>query len=509
MSASLTGTPRPPHPFQPRWERSGNFVVLAAYSAVVLFTVRYHEKWADEAQAWLLARDLSLKTLWFHELRYEGTPGLWHTILWFAQHICHASYDSMSYIGVAFAIAGVALFLFRAPFPWYLRWPLVFTYVMVYQYAVIARPYTLFPLLCFMTALLFPDVRHPESMTAILVLLALLSLHGMIMAGSIGLLYFWNALRQWKILDPTLRRRYWASAAVMVLLFIFLFLVLRPTPDVVEFAAKEEWTKLFPQPTHRQKLLSVVCGAFFDYPIPSFMFLAFTGIWCFTRRNLAVFLLPVGLLIGLYTYVHGYAHHHGTVLVATITALWIAWPSDLERQASTSAHKRLLLGMSAVLFCLCAVNIMDAAVTIEREYLYPYSGAQEAADYLKRVNPERQPVMGYLFGVVALQPYFHSNIFANMPTTYYHQGVPLSGTKLDIEQLRRIDPEFVVAYSTDPQLMMDTDGPFWQSMGYEMVHFADGYYLYKRGIYQREAYLIFRRVHTSDVQTPRPIGPDR
>jgi len=56
--------------------RIGDFGVLGLWIAVVSFTIGYHEKWADEAQAWLIARDLDLRTIWFHELRYEGTPVL-------------------------------------------------------------------------------------------------------------------------------------------------------------------------------------------------------------------------------------------------------------------------------------------------------------------------------------------------------------------------------------------------------------------------------------------------
>ena len=95
----------------------GDAAVLLAYSCVVLWILPYHEKWADEAQAWLIARDLDLRTIWFHELRYEGSPGLWHTILWIAQHIFHATYSALGYIGAAFAIAGAAVLLFFAPFP--------------------------------------------------------------------------------------------------------------------------------------------------------------------------------------------------------------------------------------------------------------------------------------------------------------------------------------------------------------------------------------------------------
>src|SRR5258708_35756342 len=100
-----------------RWWRIADFGVLGAWIAVVGFTLRYHEKWADEAQAWLIARDLDLKTIWFHELRYEGSPGLWHTILWVAQHMFHAGYGALGFIGMAGATAGAALLIFKAPFP--------------------------------------------------------------------------------------------------------------------------------------------------------------------------------------------------------------------------------------------------------------------------------------------------------------------------------------------------------------------------------------------------------
>ncbi|MGB2635516.1 MAG: hypothetical protein WAM58_16420, partial [Candidatus Acidiferrum sp.] len=159
----------------PNWWKIGDGLVLLAYSAVVLWTLQYHEKWADEAQAWLIARDLSLKMIWFHEMRYEGTPALWHTILWLVQHVFHAGYGAIGYIGAFFAIAGAAVLLFKAPFPRFIRWLLVFGYVFVYQYAVIARPYTLLPLLAFCAAILFKDLRHPERITLVLVLLALLT----------------------------------------------------------------------------------------------------------------------------------------------------------------------------------------------------------------------------------------------------------------------------------------------------------------------------------------------
>src|SRR5262252_9788418 len=101
IAPKLRVVPSNEMPVAARWWRIADFGVFAAWIGVVAFTLRYHEKWADEAHAWLIARDLDLKTIWFHELRYEGSPGLWHTILWVAQHAFHARYDGLGYIGMA------------------------------------------------------------------------------------------------------------------------------------------------------------------------------------------------------------------------------------------------------------------------------------------------------------------------------------------------------------------------------------------------------------------------
>jgi hypothetical protein len=349
-----------------RWWRIADFGVLSAWIAVVAFTLRYHEKWADEAQAWLIARDLGLKVIWFHELRYEGSPGLWHTILWVAQHVFHARYDSLRYIGMAGATAGVALLIFKAPFPRYIRWPLAFTYFMVYQYAVIARPYTLLPLLAFAAALLFKDLKHPERMTIVLVLLANLSLHGTIMAGCLGLVYVLDAYRARELLDARVRRKYWICIGVMLAVFVFIVLILKPTPDVGEFATKDPIAKApaakqAMQPAKMAKLEAVISGAFVDYWMPSALFILAAACWCFIRNRLFLFALPTGLLIALYVLVHGYAHHHGAVFVASIAVFWIAWPSKVERAASSATQRHALFGMGVSLMCLAAINVWDGS----------------------------------------------------------------------------------------------------------------------------------------------------
>jgi hypothetical protein len=500
----------------PNWEQIGNGVVLLLYSAVALFTVRYHEKWADEAQAWLIARDLDLKTMWFHELRYEGSPGLWHTILWIAQHWFHLPYASLGYIGVAFAIAGVAVLVYKAPFPWYVRWPLAFTYVMVYQYAVIARPYNLLPLLCFLVAIFFKDIKHPVRMTVVLVLLANLTLHGTLLAACFGLLYLMEAIKVWPALDENVRNHYFICAAVMVFTFLLIFIILKPTPDIEEFALKNEFAHLSEQARQQmnlatpwRKFTTITSGAFLDYFAPSALFLVLCGAWFYFRRRLFIFVLPVGVMLAVYAVIHGAAHHHGTAFVAAITAFWIAWPSRKGNADSAPRETWITRTGVGLLVCLCVVNIWDAAVVIKREYLFPYSGAEDAANYLKSVGADRGHIFGLLYGVVAVQAYFDHKIFDNLPTGYFHHGLPLTGTTLDVEELETIQPEYVVVYTQEPQLMVETGLPQLTRRGYEVVHFSDGYYLYKQAVFEREVYFILRRVHPGDGQTPLPANPDK
>jgi hypothetical protein len=485
-----------------RWWRLADFGVLSAWIAVVAFTLRYHEKWADEAQAWLIARDLDLKTIWFHELRYEGSPGLWHTILWIAQHVFHARYDAIGYIGMAGATAGVALLIFKAPFPRYIRWPLAFTYFMVYQYTVIARPYTLLPLLAFAAALLFKDLEHPERMTIVLVLLANLSLHGTILAGCLGLVYVLDAYRARERLDARVLRKYWVCLGVMAAVFVFVVFVVKPTPDVEEFALKRELAELSPEtqaqlnvPTLLRKLTTITSGAFLDWIVPSVVFVLLTGVWCFMRHRLLLFAASVGTMLLFYGKVHGAPHHHGTAFVAALMVLWVAWPGELERRAFNLTETRALQGMIALLICICGINIWDAAIVAYREYRYPYSGAEDAANYIKAVDADKRPMFGFLMGVAGVQAYFDRNILTNIPTTYFHHGTPVVGTNLDIDQLRTVSPEYILVYTQDPGLTLKVNIPTLAAEGYEIVHFSDGYYLYKRAVFERDTYFILRRVH--------------
>ncbi|MDE7359687.1 MAG: hypothetical protein K2N39_09745, partial [Lachnospiraceae bacterium] len=90
---------------------------LLLYAAAHLGMALVHEPFFDEAEAWQIARSVTLKTLFFETTHYEGHPPLWHLILMpFAK--AGAPYElSLTLVSLAFMGMAVFLILRHAPFP--------------------------------------------------------------------------------------------------------------------------------------------------------------------------------------------------------------------------------------------------------------------------------------------------------------------------------------------------------------------------------------------------------
>jgi len=506
LSAAATGVPLSPEeqfsehpPFSPsRWWRIADLYCFAVWLAVVAGIEARHEPWADESQAWLLARDLNLKTLWFKELRYEGTPGLWHTILWVAQHWFHAPYSALGIVGYLCSALGVVFILWKSPFPRPLTYLLLFSYFIAYQYAVVARSYNLLLLFVFVAAYLYGKRERPLAMMLVLMMMANTSVHGMLLAASLGVCYLIEAYRERSQMSVSVRRGYLAAVIIFITDFAFLIFVLRPTPDVSEFAVHNPATA---SNSHWVGQLSeIVCFAFFDNAVASALFLLVAAVWCLQRRKFLSFVLPVSLLLAFYVFVHGRPHHHGLAFLAAIAGIWIAYPTPEERSAFTNRARLLTLGMVCLLACLFSLNVWDAAVAMRKDYLYPYSGSEDAASFVKKVGADKARTFGYKYGISAVQAYFDHNILQNIPTTYYHEGVPLYGGQLDLNEIGRERPDYLILFSNSSATDFSIFDPPLRQAGYRLVHFSDGHIFYKRTFFDTASYFIYRHEITGVAQ---------
>ncbi|MFZ3211167.1 MAG: hypothetical protein WA188_06590 [Terriglobales bacterium] len=468
-----------------------HIIVFAAYAILVFAGISHHEPWFDEAQSWLMARDLGIVDLLFHQIRYEGTPGLWLSLLWIANAF-HLPYAALGIIGGLCASAGIFIFLRFAPFPEPIKFLLPFSFFAAYQYAVVARSYTLIPLLTFLAAHLY---RWAQAKTyrfvVALALLANVSAHGTAIAIGIAAAYGWEVLGVWSSFDAITRRRHLFAAAIFGVTVAAIVAIVFPPADGNFYA-------FYRQPTAALAVyttISAIAGALVGSGVISFALALLFAVWCFTRGKIAAFILPVGLMLALFFRVWAQPWHHGTLLFAMLAALWIAWPTATERYQFTRLSRASYLVVTGVLIGTLCFQLVWTSKTFIYDWSHPFSGSLDAAKYLKSVGADRKRTCALGFSTTAVLPYFQDNIFINEArpdrTAFWHWSQGNDVTQQP-ELLLALMPEFtIVGWKQDEEVA--AYDRFMREAGYSLVHESIGEMYFKDVVQQPDTYRIYKR----------------
>lgn len=448
--------------------------VFSGYVAAVFIAVAHHEPWADEAQSWLVARDLPFWKMIFSQMRYENSPGLWQTLLWLAQHVFHAPYSAMNYIGAVLAAAGAGVLIFCAPFPRPVRYLMSSSYYVAYQYAVIARPYVMLLLLGGLAAIFYRR-RAPIRLAIAIALLCGSSVHGAILAAAITLGAAWHVLvkRDWPVGQS--RARYLAAAAIAVMAGIMLVVIVFPPAD----AGGEMLTRY--KTVQFDKFTELLNDTITEpWAIGACLFLAITA-FALRSAEPIVFIIGVGGLFAFEWLIFSLFQHRGAITTALIVCLWIAWPVDKRWNPE-------LLMAAVVLSAVFAIQTVWAVSAWRHDLVAPFSGSKDAAIYLQQVGADHAHVAGLCYPVVAVQAYFDHNIFQNWPQTYLHAS--------------KADEEAVCVLVDEPydylvvSVLRGDEDPYAAAIrarGYVPVHVSPGRVLFKQGLWMTETFVIYRR----------------
>ena len=164
-------------------------VCFLMYIFVVVFTSMRHEFWYDELQAYQISKD-SIFNILFQVPHWEGHPPLWHLILKFFTSLGFGLESTLRIPNLVFIISAIFLLMFKSPFPKVVRLLLPFTFFLVYQYAVICRPYSLFILEMFLLAYLYKTKNnHPIRYASILALTCLTHGYGLFITTVISIVW--------------------------------------------------------------------------------------------------------------------------------------------------------------------------------------------------------------------------------------------------------------------------------------------------------------------------------
>ncbi len=203
------------------------FIYVAAHLGMAVF----HEPFFDEAEAWQIARCVSLKTLLFETTHYEGHPPLWHLIL-MPLAKAGAPYElSLTLVSLVFVGTSVFLILRYAPFPRIVRLLLPFTYFYFYQYGVISRVYCVMVLEFVLLSMAYKSRNEkPGRYVAVMMLLCMTTAYGLVIAGGLALVWLWEIWDRGKgirgLVEYGKDRRIWWLEALLVTAVCVILLIM-------------------------------------------------------------------------------------------------------------------------------------------------------------------------------------------------------------------------------------------------------------------------------------------
>jgi hypothetical protein len=454
-------------------------VSLGAYLLLAAAAIHHHEPWADEAQSWLLARDAGLAQLWGRLLHYEGTPGLWQTLL-HALIRLGLPYAAYGYVSGVLALAAAYLLIRYAPFPLFIRLLLPFTYYLCYQYAVIARSYALIAPLLFAIAALYPHAsRKPALMTLLLSLLAGVSVHGFLISVCIWVALYCPARHSKPGLIPSLS--YWCVLAALVI-------SAWPAKDVA-FAEHRGLANLhlFPDVTK-----AGLGGAFTGYWLTSLVLIGLSVPFLWRGGGWLFFLLASAAICLFGTIVYAQLWHFGIWFLAWLFAIWV------------SAYKTRLTAPTLVaLIVAIAIQCYWTAAAIRYDWNHAYSGSLAAAGYLRQAGLPAGGLYAIGYPTVAVQPYFRANIFSN-----YYGGAYWDWSKRNTAN----DPAALFASNRRELVLVGykalSEKQRWADLlallGYAPTQQFDGYTFWQTGAFELESYDLYRK--TSDPRAASSVN---
>lgn len=437
--------------------------VLVLYSILAIVLALRHVSWSDEAQAWLIAHDCPLGQILFVRMHYEGTPGLWHLLLWMLARM-GLPYTAMHALSIAAGIGAAYLLLRFAPFPRPVRWLLPFTFALLFQTAVVARSYSLVPLLVFALCLTQSSARPRPLLFALLAgLLANTALIAFCLAAGMVAAY---VLHLRELSDRPAAKQLFRAGALFVLLGAFAIYTAIPAPDQdtgeahsllanrsmghmialltgipqsAQIACKKPllfpaavrlhsargyryrlglW--LQPDTGHPSAMAKLAMSLFtwlslLFYPVSSLNLLALAFyaalfVWLATHRHWSAALPLVFILIGAKFL--PFSEHHSSVLwCGLIATLWLA-----AAHARSHPHARL----NPIFFILLSLTLAEQiGWTAKAALARPaFDGARAAEDFLASLPPGKK-IAGFDYHIASVMAYAPRTPFFNTNYRYW------------------------------------------------------------------------------------------
>lgn len=349
------------------------------YIFIAVFSVLNHECWADEAQAWLVARDTSI-TQMLSRLPTEGHPPLWYLLL------CPLAkaglpYESIKWLTLLIMLSSVYIFIFKTSIPLPIKLSFPFSYFILFQYTAIARNYCLVVFFICLIISLYP-LRFKKPVYFGLALAGLFNSHVLVFGFCGGLLFLF-------IIDAWQERQFSkATMAGITIAFAcgaYLIPYLAFSPLVSYYAAEST--------DHSSRLMLIIKMGILAQNSPAgYVFVVvLLALLLRNLKTVILFLAGVGgvLYILCFKFVNNSIWHYGVLFTVLFGCFCV---SQFYRSNSENSYHfkfiTLWLFPTLILF-----QLPQTANAIELDAKNPYSGSKEVVDYLVENDLDKKTIV--------------------------------------------------------------------------------------------------------------------
>ena len=378
------------------------FFAIILFVSICLFVGSFHEPWSDEAQSWLIAREQSVKDIFFYNSRYEGTFPLWLLTLKVFISL-GGTYEYIYVVSTIISTIGILILLYKTKVTKQIKCLIPFSFYVLYQYTVVARSYC-YLLLAFAILLSIYEKRHEKIIQYILnlVLFSMISLHGMLVSGILALFYFIESIKEFKEKRKIDKKKV-IGMVFLILIYCFEIYILIPPKD------------LLVDMNYRENIFIVILNIIFrivasgENIFSTLISSMIIGIWVVIieqnrKKKKRDFLLIVITTIVLFLFIRAASHHLGILFLILLT-----------RSLITNDEKNI----KPITVCLSLYAILTI-ITVSQEINLNYSGSKEMAQYISSIEDyKNKEIYGIGYKSVAILPYFEKNIYNNREECYY------------------------------------------------------------------------------------------
>lgn len=527
---------------------------LLLYMIFMIIIMYFHEPWFDEAQAWLIARDASLKEILFVLPHYEGHPPIWHLILLPFAKLGAPFELSIKLVSLTFSSIAMGLFIFKAPFKRVVRLTIPFTYFFFYQYGVISRPYCIL-MLGFMLCSMFYKTKEvkPFRFMISLGILCSASAYGIILSAGIAIVWLIEIF----YMDFSLIsiKRFFCDKRFFVLLILLIYnlvLVAAIIPESDTYAIKNvvknnEYVSrfiymFFVLPGDATYL--DICNYFMpDLKLNIYSVLGIVGsgiisivFIMFAKRNNKILLLLVPYsFVGIFsTYVYFSPHHIGIITLFFLFILWCCTENNkgegiiyeyLNKLVKNDSDIYLIKYAPKALFgIVICVSIIWSIGSSINEIFTQYGEGRNLARFIKENDIEEYNIMvqwknytnnetkqtvidtNYIGNISAL-PYFKQNIYYNLNNNIPNKSFlthKITNNEKNIEEWKKFGlPDVIIG---DIQLV-NIFGNSLKHSDYICVHDVKGSYIWKSTVFDYDTLVYIRKDLAKDFPNLKEIEP--